>query len=356
MNKKIKIKSKNSDYSVNFISISRKHFNNTLQPNDIVLVDQKVAKVHALDKLINSEKIIKIVASEKNKDFIELSKIIKKIIAINAKKNSRLIVIGGGITQDIGGFISSILFRGIKWIYYPTSFLGQCDSCIGGKTSINFMNRKNQLGNFNPPETVYIDSKFLTTLSKKDIYSGVGEMSHYFYVKGGNKFNLFLDKYKKCLKLDLNSCSKLAYNSLLIKKRFIERDEFDNNYRLILNYGHTFGHAIEAITNYKIPHGIAVAHGMNIANYLSYKKNYIDKEIFFEMKTALKYIYKDYALSKINVIKYINILKKDKKNINENIRCILTKGLGKAFIDEIVIDKEFRNNLNYYFNEINDFA
>jgi 3-dehydroquinate synthase len=355
MKRKIKIKSKKSNYSVNFINISKSHFDKTLLPNDVILADRKVVKAHELEKMIKKNKIIQIVASEKNKDFSELGKIIKQLLEINTKRNSRLIVVGGGITQDIGSFISSILFRGIKWIYYPTSFLGQCDSCIGGKTSINFLNNKNQLGNFNPPSQIYIDPNFLLTLSKKDIYSGVGEMSHYFYIKGGNNYKLFLNKYEECLKLNIKSCSELSFKSLMIKKEFVEKDEFDNNYRLLLNYGHTFGHAIEAITNYRIPHGIAVAHGIDIANFISYKRKYITKNEFFNMRIALKNIYKYYPLPKIDILKYIEILKKDKKNINSNIRCVLTKGIGKVFIHEIVINRVFKNTLNLYFTNDNNF-
>lgn len=353
MKEKIKIKSKIFDYSVDFINISKKHFDKTLLPTDVVLVDKNVEKAHKLSELIKKNQIIKVVANERNKDFLQLGKIIKQLIDIKTKRNSRLIVIGGGITQDIGSFISSILFRGIKWVYYPTSFLAQCDSCIGGKTSINFLNNKNQLGNFNPPSQIYIDSKFLLTLSKKDIYSGVGEMSHYFYIKGGKYYDLFLNKYKKCLKLNIKACSELSYNSLMIKKKFIEEDEFDNDYRLLLNYGHTFGHAIESLTDYTIPHGIAVAHGINIANFISYKKRYITKSEFFSMRKALINIYKDYPVSKVDISKYINILKKDKKNINNNIRCILTKGIGKVLIDEIVINEEFKNTLHFYFSDHN---
>ena len=141
----------------------------------------------------------------------------------------------------------------------------------------------------------------------------------------------------------------------MIKKEFVEKDEFDNNYRLLLNYGHTFGHAIEAITNYRIPHGIAVAHGIDIANFISYKRKYITKNEFFNMRIALKNIYKYYPLPKIDILKYIEILKKDKKNINSNIRCVLTKGIGKVFIHEIVINRVFKNTLNLYFTNDNNF-
>ena len=356
MYKNISIKSKSFSYKVNFIKASKQHFNKTLKSNDIILADRNVIKKHKLMRLFNAKKVVEISANEQSKDFNSLSKVIKKLKNIEIKRNSRLIVIGGGITQDIGGFISSILFRGIKWVYYPTSFLSQCDSCIGGKTSINFFKNKNQLGNFYPPSEIFIDINFLKTLSNSEIASGVGEMSHYFFIKGGSYYKYFITNYNKCLNLDLKSCELMIGKSLMIKKQFIEKDEFDTNVRLILNYGHTFGHAIESLTNYKMPHGIAVAHGMNLSNYLSMKKNYISQETFFKMRNLLKSIYINNPIHNINIEKYINFLKKDKKNINKNIRCILTKGVGEMFIDEIKINKKLHNDLNNYFNASHEFT
>tara|TARA_B100001094_G_scaffold332348_1_gene404021 strand:- start:2767 stop:3834 length:1068 start_codon:yes stop_codon:yes gene_type:complete len=347
-NKKINIDSSITKYSVEFINISKSHFKKNVGIDDILIVDDKVYEFYGIEGLIPKTNLIKITANEKNKSFENLGKIIKKILQFDFKKNNKIIVIGGGITQDIGSFISSILFRGVDWIFYPTSFLAQCDSCIGGKTSINFYNHKNQLGNFNPPKKIFIDTKFLKSLTKKDIRSGIGEMAHYFLVSGGKDASFFENNYKKVLSYDLKTSAKLIFRCLKIKKFFIEKDEFDKNERLLLNYGHTYGHAIESFNNYKIPHGIAVAHGMNIANYISFNYGYLKYDKFLKLQNLLQDIYGEFKLKKFDIPQYCLILKKDKKNINSNLRTILTRGAGKMFIHEIKIDNFFKKTLNEY--------
>ena len=347
-NKKININSLSTKYSVEFINISKSHLKKNIGINDILLVDEKVYKLHRLVELIPKTNLIKINANEKSKSFENIGKIIKKILQFDFKKNNKIIVIGGGITQDVGSFISSILFRGVDWVFYPTSFLAQCDSCIGGKTSINFYNHKNQLGNFKPPKKIFVDTKFLKSLSKKDIRSGIGEMAHYFLVSGEKDTSFFSSNYKKALDQDLKTSAQLIFRCLQIKKYFIEKDEFDKKERLLLNYGHTYGHAIESLTNYKIPHGIAVAHGMNIANYISFNYGYLNYDDFTKLQGILIDIYGEFKLKKFNISRYCLILKKDKKNINSNLRTILTRGVGEMFIHEIKMDNFFKKTLNKY--------
>ncbi len=348
INKKINIKSLSTKYSVEFIRISKSHLKKNIGIDDVLIVDEKVYKLHKLAKLIPKTNLIMITANEKSKSFENLGKIIKKILQFDFKKNNKIIVIGGGITQDVGSFISSILFRGVDWVFYPSSFLAQCDSCIGGKTSINFYNHKNQLGNFNPPKKIFVDTKFLKSLSKKDIRSGIGEMAHYFLVSGEKDTNFFSNNYKKALDHDLKTSAQLIFRCLRIKKFFIEKDEFDKKERLLLNYGHTYGHAIESLTNYKMPHGIAVAHGMNIANYISFNYGYLNYDNFSKLQSLLKDIYGEFKLKKFDIGRYCLILKKDKKNINSNLRTILTRGAGKMFIHEIKMDIFFKETLNKY--------
>ena len=179
--KKININSSSQNYYVEFNNANKLNFKNHISEGDIIIIDKKIFDLHNLSKKLPKNKIIKILANEKNKSFQNLNNIIRNILNIGFKKNKKIIVIGGGITQDIGSFISSILYRGVDWIFYPTSFLSQCDSCIGGKTSINFFEYKNQIGNFHPPRKIIIDINFLKTQTDKEIRSGVGEMAHYFF-------------------------------------------------------------------------------------------------------------------------------------------------------------------------------
>ena len=203
--------------------------------------------------------------------------------------------------------------------------LAQGDSCIGGKTSINFSTYKNQLGNFYPPSHIVVCPEFLNTLTEIDIKSGLGEMLHFFLVSSKADHEFFLKNQ--------HDFKKLTTRCLDIKRSYIEIDEFDKHERLILNYGHTFGHAIESVTNNNVAHGIAVSLGMDVANFISYKKGYITYELFKRIQKTLVSIYENLKLPDID--KLIIALKKDKKNISNKLNCVLTKGPGNMFLEEV---------------------
>ena len=275
---------------------------------------------------IPSTNIHKINASENTKEYSNILNIIKDLVNNGFKRNNKLIAIGGGVIQDTTSFIASILYRGVDWVLFPTTLLSQGDSCIGSKTSINLGNIKNLVGNFYPPNNIIIDINFLKTLPDKEIISGIGEMCHYFLIDGRESFDYFKNSE---VGIDL------IYKSLMIKKKMVEIDEFDRKERKIFNYGHTFGHAIESITNYKIPHGVAVSYGMSISNYVSMKLDYITSEEFYEMDLVLKKIYSTIRLPKLDMGEYMSILKSDKKNEGNKLGLILTRGLGEMFLKQI---------------------
>jgi len=245
----ISIKSHPSDYKVFF-----KSFTNSFHKDDVILVDSKVKKLYN----INHNKLIELEAIEHNKSIETVLSICEQLLEFNFTKKNNLIVIGGGIIQDLGAFTSKIYKRGINWIFYPTTLLSQCDSCIGGKTALNFKNYKNQLALFSAPQKVIIDIKFLNTLLPEDITSGYGEIVKLF-LTGGKFYIKNLNKW---------SIEEKIKHSLLIKKAVIEYDEFELCERKSLNYGHSFGHVIEPLTEYQIPHGEAVLLGIEIVNKL----------------------------------------------------------------------------------------
>ncbi|MGV2387507.1 MAG UNVERIFIED_CONTAM: hypothetical protein LVR29_01675 [Microcystis novacekii LVE1205-3] len=160
------------------------------------------------------------------------------------RKDCTLLVIGGGVIQDIGCFIASVLFRGIKWILIPTTLLAQCDSCIGSKSSINIQNFKNQIGTFYPPHEIILVFSVLKTLPSDEIRSGLGEIIKLNLLVGQSEVKQMKINLQK-LSSDFLEIQNLILDALNIKRRYIERDEFDKGVRNILNYGHTFGHAYE---------------------------------------------------------------------------------------------------------------
>ena len=343
------VKSKIHDYSVDFISNLEDSFSNQLMESDFLIIDKKVYNLfkEKLSTKIDKHRKLLIDATERQKSYEELIPIIKFLIESGVKKNHRLVAIGGGVTQDVTAFIASILYRGIEWIFYPTTLLAQGDSCIGSKTSINFGEYKNQIGGFYPPNHIFIDTNFLTTLPESEIKSGFGEMCHYFIVSSEADFVFFKKSFN-----DLNEnrtvLNSVISRSLGIKKRYAEIDEFDKNERQLFNYGHSFGHAIESLTNYEIPHGIAVAFGMDISNFISVKLGYIDNNIRNEIKNLLGEIWKGYHIQHLSVEKMINALSKDKKNVGNKLGLILNKGYGKIFKCIIDADEQFTTWLSEY--------
>ena len=306
-----------------------------------------------MDDLGKTVNIIGLEAREDQKSYEGLIPVIQELINSGFRKNHRLIGIGGGIIQDITAFTASILYRGVSWLFFPTTLLAQGDSCIGSKTSINFGKYKNQVGGFYPPNNIFINTGFLDTLSKGDLQSGLGEMSHYFVVAGKNDFQEYKKDYSNALS-NKSVLAKMVSNSLKIKKGYIEIDEFDQKERQVFNYGHSFGHAIESLTDYAVPHGIAVSFGMDIANYISVKKKYIPMQVRNEIRELLEKIWIGYDIKNIDVEKFATALSKDKKNVGNELRLILCKGYGKVFKDAQCLDDEFRGWLKDYFtNELN---
>lgn len=324
-------------YSVYFIDNLKKHIASVASGNTIFLIDEKVEELFRDDfqSAIAENRYVLLSANEQNKTMDYAQEVIRKLIQLNVRKDDSLIAIGGGVTQDIVTFIASILFRGVDWKYYPTTLLAQCDSCIGSKSSINFDHYKNLLGTFNPPSEIFIYTSFLSTLTESEIRSGIGEMLHYFFSEGINLAHEVSDRFEQLLN-DRSALSYFIENSLRIKKEIIQIDEFDTSIRHIFNYGHTFGHAIEAITDYSIPHGQAISIGMDLANYISYSLDMITIEQFNEMHNILV---KNIPVFKFvpNIIPdYFQALSKDKKNKGNKLGCILTRGPGK--LEKVFID------------------
>ncbi len=346
-----KVKSSVHDYDVKFVNDVPNILKNEIQDGDVIIIDNNVRKLYPdlLKGLDSNTVVIGIDAREDKKSYKGLIPIIQDLINNGFRKNHRLIGIGGGIIQDITAFTASIMYRGVKWIFFPTTLLAQGDSCIGSKTSINFGEYKNQIGGFYPPNKIFINLEFLNTLSEADLQSGLGEMSHYFIVAGEKDFKEYKMDYEDAL-TDNNILAKMISNSLKIKKSYIEIDEFDQHKRQVFNYGHSFGHAIESLTSYTVPHGIAVSFGMDMANFISVKRKFLKNSVRLEIRDLLQRIWSGYDISNLKLDKFAMALSKDKKNVGKELRLILCKDYGKVFKTAQNLDAEFKGWLKDYFS------
>ena len=344
------IKSLIRDYKVFFSGSVFESLHSELKPDDVIFIDKNVFS-HlpiGVQNIITTNKHVFIDANEGQKSYTALTPIIENLIKNRFRKNNRLIAIGGGITQDMTAFIASMMYRGVEWLFFPTTLLAQADSCIGGKSSINIGKYKNQLGNFYPPIKIFIVPEFVKSLPKLDFKSGMGEMLHFYLVSSEEDFLFYNDHYEKAFQ-DEKALLALVKRNLEIKKGFIERDEFDRGERQLLNYGHSFGHAIESMTNYTIPHGIAVSYGMDMANFISVKLGFIDENTRQRIRIQLENIWNGTSIENVYVKEFEKALSQDKKNIGNTYQLILTKGIGKMLKHGIIPNEEFTGWLNEYF-------
>ncbi len=209
-------------------------------------------------------RLIGIEATEANKSLERMPAYIDALRSAGAKRNTHIVAVGGGIIQDIATFVASVYMRGLPWTYLPTTVLGMVDSCIGGKSSINVLGHKNLAGNFYPPRRILIDTGFVSTLSVEMAVGGLFEAAKICYAYSGERFESYLALSPETARTP-EAVQPVVSLALRTKKWFIETDEFDQNERLLLNFGHTFGHAAEAATDFGISHGVAVGLGMLIA-------------------------------------------------------------------------------------------
>jgi 3-dehydroquinate synthase len=298
-------------------------------------VDLDSVYERAVDLFLGRErKVIEIKATEQAKEIGNVIKVIEKLLSMGVKRGDTLMAVGGGVIQDITGFIASTLFRGLKWKFVPTTLLAQGDSCIGGKTSINLQGAKNQLGTFHPPSEILICPGFLKTLPEQGIRSGLGEMLHYFYAGGSEALFSFERSIGGAIRREQDELTELIHQSLLIKRGFIEEDEFDQGKRLVLNYGHTFGHAIESYSNYAIPHGIAVAYGMDMSNRVSQHLGLLSPDVRLRMGRLCKLIAG--TCPRIDIDRLWELMLRDKKNTEPGkVKAVLSRAPGYLFLQDI---------------------
>lgn len=320
----MEIASHKGTYHVYFHNEIRGLLDSLKVTNAVFLVDRQVMHAHkkALAPLLDQGSVVEVDACEANKSLETMPQTIATLLRVGIRRGDTIVVIGGGIVQDIGCFVASTLFRGLTWVFLPTTLLAQADSCIGSKSSINMQGYKNIVGTFNPPSQVHICNAFLDTLSEVEIRSGMGEMLKVHMLDNINALSRIVSQYEDLLS-DKHVMMSFVHASLKIKKRFIEIDEFDEGIRNLLNYGHSFGHAIEGATNFRVPHGIAVTMGMDIANFIAKRTGFGTDKPFAISHDTMRKNYQGFQNEPVLSELFRASLEKDKKNIGNQLTLIL---------------------------------
>lgn len=294
-----------------------------------VVIDKQVYELYCgqLFQNIPQDRLYLLEATEVNKVLDTALDICERMTSIPAKRNAKLISLGGGIVQDVTGFVANILYRGIHWTFFPTTLLASCDSCIGGKTSLNYKKFKNLLGTFYPPDSIHICTPFFKTLTERDYQSGLGEVVKFNVMRGEAGIESMEANIGRLLERDDETLLTFVESSLAFKKPFIEQDEFDRGVRIQLNFAHTFGHAFESMSQYAIPHGTAVAMGTIAANRISVSRGWMTEQTARRIENVLYQIIhidkQDIAVSMDDII---SAIRKDKKQTSSSLTAVLMKG------------------------------
>lgn len=344
------IKSSVKEYRVNIYYSLEKATRLEIDDATFVVIDKTLYELYhsELFSEIPEKRLYILEALEKNKRIETALEICEIMTGISAKRNAKLVSFGGGIVQDVTGFAANILYRGIHWTFYPTTLLAACDSCIGGKTSLNYKNYKNLLGTFYPPDEIYICTSFFKTLSERDFQSGLGEVVKFNVMFGEKGITRMEENIDDLLNRDDRKIVEFVEKSLEFKKEFIEKDEFDRNIRIHLNFAHTFGHAFETVSGYRIPHGTAVAMGTIAANRISMLRGWLAADKVHRVEEILwKIIHVNLDCAELDIDSMIRAMHKDKKQVGREVTAVLMKGDMELTIVHDVKTEEIENAVQY---------
>ena len=294
--------------------------------NRYYVIDEKVWDLYGnLFRSLDTEAVLVLPINEEIKCLETVKTVYDALMKCSAKRNMTLISVGGGIIQDITGFVASTLYRGINWIYVPTTLLAQADSCIGSKTSLNYQGYKNLIGTFFPPTRIYINTEFLSTLDAEDFYSGLGEVIKLYMMGGESATTAFIREIDKIERRDSSALAKAVQEVLQIKLQYIQEDEFDTGRRNLLNFGHCLGHAVESTTNFLIPHGQAVLIGIVFANIVAKNRGLLSSSRYelLNRELLLGNIRGNQANILFSTAQIFEAMKKDKKRVGQGLALIM---------------------------------
>ena len=343
----IKIKTKTSKTKIiikkNYLKVYLKKVLENDQ-NIFVVCDKKVKNIFNKIKIDKKNNLIFVKGSEKIKSFSNYEKLINILISKNINRKSTLIAVGGGTVGDITGFIASTVLRGINFVLAPSTLLAQIDSSIGGKNGINSSYGKNLIGTFYHPNEVIIDTSILNSLTEREIKSGYAEMIKHALIFDKNYYYWLNKNISDVLKLKSRVIDKAITKSIIIKSKIVNKDpnELANKKisRSLLNFGHSFGHAIEAMYGYNknINHGEAISIGMIIEAKLSNYLGFLSLNDYKKIENHFLKSKLEININNMNLEKIIKFMKYDKKNFDNKLTIVLLNGIGKSFI---------KNNLEF---------
>lgn len=323
-----------------------------------IITDSKVAPLYAeevqkeVSKVCRMCEICTFPAGEANKTLDTVKDIYRFLIEHKFDRKDMLLALGGGVTGDITGYAAATYLRGIDFVQIPTTLLAQADSSIGGKTGVDFDGYKNMVGAFKMPCLVYMNLSVLHTLEERQFFSGFAEIMKAALIRDGIFYEWLIENMYEICEKQPDVLEEMLVRSCAIKKMIVEKDPTEKGDRALLNLGHTIGHAIEKYKNFELYHGECVALGCVAAAFISWKKNYLSMEEYYEIRDMFVPFYLPISIDDIEPEKILALTKSDKKMESGRIKFVLLKKIGKAVIDTSVTDEEILDAIGeIYFSE-----
>lgn len=311
-----------------------------------IVTDSNLASLH-LDALMEIfkgyfEQVISFSfpAGEESKNLDTVQKLYEELIINHFDRHDLLVAFGGGVVGDLTGFVAATYLRGIDFIQIPTSLLSQVDSSIGGKTGVDFSQYKNMVGAFHQPKLVYMNLSLLKTLPKQQFVSGMGEILKHGLIKSSSYFNWLKENDIRIMALEPEIVEEMVYESCMIKGGVVERDPKEKGERALLNFGHTIGHAVEKLADFKLFHGHCVGIGMVAACRLSRDLGHITEEECDSIIETLEHFGLPISVEDISPEEIFAVTKSDKKMVAGKVKFILLESIGNAYINPDLSDAQ----------------
>ncbi len=317
-----------------------------------IVTDSNVDKLYGEELLkFLSDKCAKAVkyvfpAGEEHKTLDTVKEIYKFLIEEGFDRKDMLVALGGGVTGDMTGYTAATYLRGIDFIQIPTTLLAQADSSIGGKTGVDFDGYKNMVGAFKMPRLVYMNLSVLKTLDDRQFFAGFAEIMKHGLIKDAIFYEWLIENMYEICERDLDVLEEMVMRSCSVKKLVVEKDPTEQGERALLNLGHTIGHAIEKAKNFELYHGECVALGCVAAAYISWKKELLSMDEYYEIRDMFVPFYLPISVDNVAPEEILRLTKSDKKMEGGKIKFVLLKKIGKAVIDNTVTDEEILAAIN----------
>lgn len=311
-----------------------------------VITDTNVKDLYAeevkncLSEVSDKVFVYAIPAGESNKNLDEINKVYDFLVENHFDRHDLLIALGGGVVGDMTGFVAATYLRGVAFVQIPTTLLAQADSSIGGKTGVDYKGYKNMVGAFYMPKLVYMNITTLKSLDERQYASGFAEIMKHGLIKDQDFYTWLIENMYEISDREPETLAEMITTSCGIKKAVVEKDPTEKADRVLLNFGHTLGHAIEKAKNFELLHGECVALGCVAAAFISWKKEMISMEEYYEIRDMFVPFNLPISIEDLDPKEVIKLSKSDKKADSDKVRFILLKKIGKAVVDMTVTDEE----------------